>query len=226
LIGDVCVKSESLNLLIHLKRLVVWMFSFRNLGIRRLRFVTLPYLEELIIIYPFEQPLELYVRLIKGTKGELRKLDIDSSHRPSLTTQQYIETVSRFCPKLEFVKTWYDDEGELENLEKILISCKLLKSLTIESLYRYGQMGRCHAKCVFNLLIEKSGSRFSNLYLNGLWEFSIKDLEEFFGGWERKGKIPLFIEFDSKDVVLDEHHVVFQKYKDLGVLSDYQVKDR
>ncbi|CAI2164329.1 5411_t:CDS:1 [Funneliformis geosporum] len=220
--GDICVNSESLSLLTNLKCLEVRFHTFRNLGIGILHFVTFPCLEDLTIIYPFEQPLELYVKLIKGTKGELRKIDIDSSPWPYIATKQYVQSISRFCPKLEFVKIWYDNESELENIEKILTCCRLLKCITIDSLYHYGELGRCNAKIIFDLLVEKSGPHLSKIYFNGLWDFSEDELEGFLNGWEKKGRSPLSIYFDMDDVIFDQHVHIFRKYHDLGVLSFWE----
>ncbi|CAG8470342.1 5389_t:CDS:2 [Funneliformis mosseae] len=198
--GNIYVNSKSLNLLTNLKILEVYFHTFRNLGIGILHYVTFPCLEELIIIYPFEQPLELYVKLNEGTKGDLRK----------------------FCSKLEFVKIWFDNVSELENIETILTCLRSLKCLTIDSIYHYSELGRCHAKVIFDLLVEKSGPHLFELYLNGLWDFSEDELEGFLSDWKKKGRSPLSIHFDTDDVVFDQHVDIFNKYHDLGVLSFWE----
>ena len=85
---------------------------------------------------------------------------------------------------LESAKIWFID-GYLEIIERLLISCVNLKKLIIEPSSISGYWNSTEAKPLFDILVNKANN-LNELHLMGIFDFSSKDLFEFFENWKRK----------------------------------------
>ncbi|CAB4421334.1 unnamed protein product [Rhizophagus irregularis] len=249
--GEVKLPKDTFESLIHLKSLSLKLnhecgirhhkeenevLSSTNI-LRALSDSFLPNLENFYLKYnndvsvPWLQPLHIFQKLISTTRNNsLRKIDIDSkfSIYPDTHIHSYIQTISTFCPLIEFLGICYKDTI-YEDFEQLLLNCDRLKILKLEFIkepliqieYDDGEGNRRKYTKIMELLADQSPDPLFKLYLKNPLFITKYNLWDFLDMWKNNERIPLHLELVGMIEVKEDYDEVFENFVRKNILSKY-----
>jgi hypothetical protein len=157
-------------------------------------------------------------KIIEKTEGNLIKIAIydveynkDYDNKPF---QELIQSIYKNCPNLKFLRLEIKDEI-LEEFERLLITCKKLEGLVIESC-RWKMYNNYNIKNLLSLLAKSSPNNLIKFKFYHNWDFDQISLNLFFENW--RGRNPLRFYMIGTEKFLS----IFEKYKHEGIIERYE----
>ncbi|RHZ88833.1 hypothetical protein Glove_21g194 [Diversispora epigaea] len=188
--NSLCFPAAVLKNFINLTELNIIIDDKTPFDLNILRSVTLPNLRNLYIECNIEYPpLDIYVGLIERTRGELIKVEINSSHylQRKECFSILIRSIFTSCQFLKVVCIYYTDKVKIE-LEELIKICKNLEEITINGRKLMENGNSPLAKPVFDILLKRGTENLQELALFGEWESSQDEIRNFFESWYYKYK--------------------------------------
>ncbi|CAG8530484.1 3020_t:CDS:2 [Diversispora eburnea] len=195
--NSLCFSAAILKNFINLTELNIIIDDKIPSDLNTLRLVTLPNLRNLYIECNNEYPpLDIYVGLIERTRGELIKVEINSSHY--LQRKEYfsilIRSIFTSCRSLKVVCVYYTDKVKME-LEELIKICKNLEEITINGRKLMENENSPLAKSVFEILLKHGTENLQELALLGEWKSS---QDEISNNSRQLALLPIKITNDAK----------------------------
>lgn len=218
--GSLCIRPTVLAEFINLKNLKLFI-SGEISNLSQFATTIFPKLEVLDIFWDEHTPFDIFTQFIENTQGSLSRIywNTDCPPGKSEEIRYYLDVISR--PKfknLKFVTIWWN----------CLSTDKLMKFLTIHphlqilKIYTFTNKAN-NGKELFDLLIRANSPRnLKVLNLDGDWQFTNEDLEEFLDSWKSTGRNPLSFYISFKYNVTPHFETIIQRYQEEGVLKDFQ----
>ncbi|RIA98389.1 hypothetical protein C1645_812804 [Glomus cerebriforme] len=217
--GSLCIRPTVLAEFINLKNMKLFI-SGEISNLSQFATTIFPKLEVLDIFWDEHTPFDIFTKFIENTQGTLSRIYWNTDCPPNRPEEirNYLDVISR--PKftnLKFVTIWWN----------YLATEKLAKFLTIhpqlQALKIYTFNNKADGKEIFDLLIRVNNPySLRVLNLDGDWQFTNEDLEEFLERWESTKRKPLSFYISSKYSVTSHLENIIQKYQQKGALKDFQ----
>jgi hypothetical protein len=181
---------------------------------------------ELQVLNVYHIPYFIAIEIVRKTTGSIQKIWSDSMlyNLPLYNSGHFIQNISQFCPNLKYVRIALSDQY-LDNLELLLISCKLLEGLYI---YKEKQYQALFTDMLLNTLIRVAPKTLYKIRIN-YCNFKITKLDWFFNHWRGRKMLYLYsiVDRDSHDGVynlnyINEMKFLIEKYINEGVIKKYQ----
>jgi hypothetical protein len=161
--------------------------------------------------------------LIEKTKGNISYISVCTFNKSVRNTGMLLKVISNHCPKIKHLKSCLGPK-DLIYLKSLLMNCRNLKRLSLNSLYDVDDIG----DELLGILTKFSPKSLNKITINGNWKYSIDVFENFFESY-REQKLLLINIYNGRDYIKIEHLNVIKKYFDEGIIKKtnflWRIKD-
>src|SRR5205814_443361 len=137
--------------------------------------------------------------------------DKDCDNKPF---QELIQSIYQNCPNLKFLRLEIKNDV-LEEFERLLITCKQLEGLVIESC-RWKLYHINYIKILLELLAKSSPNNLNKFKFYHNWEFDQDSLNLFFESWRGRNPLRFYL------IGMEKFLPTFEKYKNEGIIERYE----
>ncbi|EXX76184.1 uncharacterized protein OCT59_010127 [Rhizophagus irregularis] len=158
--------------------------------------------------------------IIENSRGNLREISLryynnyDYEVNFNEDSLVYIRKIYENCPLIEYLSLTFSSENFIE-FDKLLKACQNLKSLLL--LFIHNSDREETGNELLKILIRSAPTSLREIRFFNDFQFSLKNLEEFFEKW--KGRPALSIQ---TAYLRDDYMELIDKYKSIGVVEDFK----
>jgi hypothetical protein len=153
--------------------------------------------------------------LIEKTEGNILNISVDTSNKSAENTGMLLKAISNHCPNIGHLNTNLGSK-DLIHLKSLLMNCRNLKSLCLNSLNEVNDIG----DKLLDILTKFSPKSLSDIEISGEWEYSIDAFENFFESYRERKLHRFYITYDTEDYHITTEHVnIIEKYIIEGIIG-------
>ncbi|CAB4382497.1 unnamed protein product [Rhizophagus irregularis] len=152
--------------------------------------------------------------LIEKSNGNILEIRIYRNHDP-IYTNQLINSISRFCPRIERLTICVEIEN-FDGIKEIFLNCNQLKKIYLLT----KNEGKFNCDDLLKILLDYSSKNFYEFCFDDNWIFTVEALENFFENWRCRNPL-IFKKYGYKRLYFkDDHEFIVRKYYNEGVIKE------
>ncbi|PKY25905.1 hypothetical protein RhiirB3_441031 [Rhizophagus irregularis] len=152
--------------------------------------------------------------LIEKSNGNILEIRIYRNHDP-IYTNQLINSISRFCPRIERLTICVEIEN-FDGIKEIFLNCNQLKKIYLLT----KNEGKFNCDDLLKILLDYSSKNFYEFCFDDNWIFTVEALEIFFENWRCRNPL-IFKKYGYKRLYFkDDHEFIVRKYYNEGVIKE------
>ncbi|RGB30145.1 hypothetical protein C1646_765731 [Rhizophagus diaphanus] len=175
--------------------------------------------------FPNLQYLELYshlpsykeISLLIEKVINISEIYIVNTNKTAKETGILIKAIADNYPKINLLYTFIEPKDFI-HVKTLLLNCRFLKTIGLESLeYSMNKNDNNIGDELLNIFILFSSKFLDEIFISGLWKYSINTFIQFFESF-RGRSLYYFGIIDGNNYITDDHKSIIKKYIDEGVV--------